>query len=361
MKYGILLIFSLLSACTKTKPDNATIIVGQLPNISNLKSQILIAPPILLRPVKSCVVDSFLIVAQSRKDSIFSIFKLPDCKYQMSFGIRGRGPNEFMNSSPGFTLAPVFSDHGSFAVDNYRNNIQYYRIKDIMQYNLAPYKTEELPSDIEGFQTIGYFNDTLIVGAPFRLNMLLLKYHSINQKVNQYKGYPDTYSFDDLNNLRNQYSGFMTVKQDNSKFALAYGSKGVIEIYNVNDTVPITIAYEGFPSLEENLGLHKDSEFSIFNKEKMIFCWGITSTNNYIYAKIYNDNYFNISDSKSMLTSYVAQLHVFNWNGKLMAVIKPEKYYTEFAVDKNNKYLYTIDENIENMIRRYDLQEVLPK
>jgi hypothetical protein len=39
----------------------------------------------------------------------------------------------------------------------------------------------------------------------------------------------------------------------------------------------------------------------------------------------------------------------------------PDIYYTEFAVDKSNKYLFTIDENVENMIRRYDLQEVLPK
>jgi hypothetical protein len=361
MRYLILLICILcLFACARTIPDNRNIIIEQLPNIKNLTSERLTIPPILLRPVKTCIVDSFLIVAQSRPDSIYSIFQLPDCKYLMSFGIKGRGPNEFLNSSHGFTLAPVYSDQGSFAVDNMRNNIQYYRINDIMQNYMTPYKIEELPSTMDGFQTIGYFYDTIIIAAPWRLKMLLLKYHSINKKIDLFKGYPNVYSFDDLMSLRNQYTGCITVKQDNSKFALAYGTKGIIEIYSINDTIPITISYKGFPSLEENLGLRKDSKFSTFSKDEMIFCWGISSTNRYIYAKIYNDKYFNISDGKGLLRSYIAEIHVFDWSGKLVTRLKPDNFYTEFVVDKNDKYLYTIDENVENIVSRVDLQKTLP-
>jgi hypothetical protein len=348
-------------ACAKTNPYGRDIIIDKFPDVKNIVSQILTVPPILLRPVKSCIVDSFLIVAQSRPDSIFSVFKLPDCEYLMSFGIRGRGPNEFLNSSPGFTLAPVYSDQGSFAVDNMRNNIQYYRINDILQKNFTPYKIEEFPSKIDGFQTIGYFGDTTIIGAPFRLNMLLFKYHSINKKIILFKEYPNVYSFDDLNDLRNQYSGCITVKKDNSKFAFAYGSKGIIEIYSINDTIPITISYKGFPSLEENSGLNNDSKFGTFRKDKMIFCWGISSTNRHIYAKVYNDKYFNLSDGKGLLRSYIAELHVFDWSGKLLTRLKPDYFYTQFVVDKNDRYLYTIDEDVESIIRRYDLQKSLPK
>jgi hypothetical protein len=156
-----------LFACAKTNPENRNIIVEEFPKIKNLTSQSLSIPPILLRPVKTFIVDSFLIVAQSRPDSIYSIFQLPDCKYLMSFGVKGKGPNEFLNSSPGFTLEPVYSNQGSFAVDNMRNNIQYYRINDILQNNITPYKTEELPSGMDGCQSIGYFYDTIIIATPW--------------------------------------------------------------------------------------------------------------------------------------------------------------------------------------------------
>ena len=362
MRHLILLICILcLFACENTKTDNRDIIVEQLPSVKNLTSQSLTIPPILLRPVKTCIVDSILIVAQSRPDSIYSIFQLPDCKYLMSFGIKGRGPNEFYNSNPGFTLAAVYSDQASFAVNNMRNNIQYYRINDIMQNILTPYKIEEFPSEMDGFQTIGYFNDTIIIVAPWRLKTLLLKYHSINKKIDHFKEYPNVYSFEDLMDLRNQYTGLITVKQDNSKFALAYVNKGVIEIYNINDTIPITVSYKDFPSLEDNLGLRKDSKGRTFSKDEMIFCWDICSTNRYIYAKIYNDKYVNISDGKGLLTSYIAEIHVFDWSGKLIARLKPDFFYSEFNIDTRDRYLYTIDENVENVIRRYDLQKVFPK
>src|SRR5512145_1659883 len=93
-------VFCLLS-CKKTETVNKTIIIDKLPPAKKIESQIIKVPPILLRPDGSCIVDSFLIIVQRRKDTIFSIFKLPECKYLLSFGNQGKGPNEFFNSPLG--------------------------------------------------------------------------------------------------------------------------------------------------------------------------------------------------------------------------------------------------------------------
>lgn len=354
-------IFCLLSS-TKTASVNKDIVIDKLPAAKKIESQILKVPPILLRPDGSCIVESFLIIAQRRPDSIFSIFKLPDCKYLLSFGNQGRGPNEFFNSPLGWTLKPVYSNQESFAVQNQLYNIQYYRINDIIKKNITPYKIEKIPTKLGGFRTIGYFSDTIIIGAPEYLDILLLKYYSNNKQIQTFKNYPNKYSVDDLNTLRNIYSGFITVKPDNLKFALAYGSKGVIEIYNINDSVPTTISYKDFPSLEKNLGLKKDSKYPMpHSNNQMIFCWGIKSTNRYIYARIYNDIYSNISDGKGLKRTYIPELTVFDWSGNLVTILKPDYFFTEFNIDNNDNYLYTIDNNIENIIRRYDISKSVPK
>lgn len=349
------------SACSEKESPDKTIIVDKLPEVKGIVSEVLEVPPILLKPRAVCIVDTFLIIAQGLPDSIFSIFTLPDCKYLMSFGTRGRGPNEFIDYYSSFTLAPVYNNQSTFAVGNKTTNIQYYRISDVLQKSITPYKIEELPREIDGFATVGYFDDSVFICAPFRLNMLLAKYNSNNKNLSRFRSYPNVYSFEDLNDLRNLYSGALTVKKDKSKFAKSYGNQGIIEIYNINDSVPVTISYKGFPSLEENNGLNNDSKRSIFSKDEMIFCWGICSTNRYIYAKIYNDHYYNISDGKGLIRSYIAEIHVFDWSGKLVARIKPDYFYSHFAVDMNDKYLYALDDNREDIIRRYDLQKALPE
>lgn len=351
--------FYYLLGCKNNDPIGKVILIDKLPYANNIESQKIEIPPILLRTSATCIVDSFLIVAQTRPDSIFSIFELPDCKYLLSFGNRGRGPNEFLNSVPSFTLGPAFNKQGSFAVDNLRNNIQYYNIYDVIDSIFTPYKIESFPSKIDGFRSIGYFSDTMLIGAPNRIDILLLKSHSSNKQIKSFKKYPNKYAFDDFNNLRNVYSGRITVKPDNSRFALAYGNKGCIEIYNINDTLPITISYKDFPSLEDNLGLNNDSKY--WTQTQMIFCWGMKSSNRYIYAKIYNDKYTSISDGKGLIRTYIPELTVFDWSGKLIVRLKPDNFYTEFEIDQNDKYLYTIDDNIENVIRRYDISNYLSK
>jgi hypothetical protein len=92
----------------------------------------------------------------------------------------------------------------------------------------------------------------------------------------------------------------------------------------------------------------------------MIFSWAIKATNKYIYALVFNTLYDNISDGKGLRRTYTPEIHVFNWSGKFIANLKLNKYFKYFDISMDDKYLYAIDNDIENLIRRYNLTDILP-
>jgi hypothetical protein len=336
------------------------ILISNIPATKTIEGTDLKIPPILLKPVSFEVVDSFLIVAQNRSDSIFSIFRLPECEYMLSFGMRGRGPDEFMTSFPNTSLSSINAGDGRFAVDNMMNNVQYYSIKDLIKKNYTPYKIEKLPTDLNGFQGIKYLVDTTMIIAPYRGNMHLAKYSTLTNTLSLFKEYSKTFSFEDTERLRGVYGCYIDLRPNNKQFVITYSNCGIIEIFRIDDNLPLTISYEGFPSLEDNLGLKQDSKTYILDKNQMIFSWAIKATNKYIYALVFNTLYDNISDGKGLRRTYTPEIHVFNWSGKFIANLKLNKYFKYFDISMDDKYLYAIDNDIENLIRRYNLTDILP-
>jgi len=357
-KVIILLIIPLLSCNSPLKKGQS--IIEDFPKSSQIEGINLSFKPILLKPLSMCIVDSFLIVSQHRMDTIFSIFHLPDCKLLKCFGNEGNGPNEFNLSFQNVTLGSIYGfSNSTFAVGNHMSNIQYYKIKDILENNLVPYLIEKLPPKLDGFQAITYLSDTMIIGAPYRENMHLFKYRSKGKKLEMFYAYPMQYPLMDSENMRGVFTCYISGRPDNQFFALTYSNLGMIEIYNIVTKEKHEIVYKGFPDLQHNLGLNKDSKRWIIKPEEKVFSWDIEVTQNYIYVKVFNTEYRNISDSKQLLRSLIAEIHVFDWNGKPILKLKPDKFYKYFDVDANDSFLYTLDDNVPNSIRRYDLSSLL--
>lgn len=350
----------LFVCCARITPDNKyLVVVDKFPLNIELKAEDLKVAPVLLKPSRMIIVDSFLIVYQNRKDTMISIFALPDCKYIKGFGQQGRGPEEF-NLAFANTFKPVhFSLNSSFGMGNNMTNIQYYKIMDVLNNNIKPYKIVSLPAKLNGFRAITYFTDTLIIGAPYRGNMDLFKYQVLSNEMVSFRDYDKEFPLMDPEIKREVYGCFMDGKPDNSKLVISYGNKGIIEILNINNNKHIEIKYKDFPTLEENLKLDNNSKVITFNPEQMVFCWGIVATNKHIYARINNTQYKNIAGREGMIRTFIAGIHVFDWSGNPVAIIKPDKFYNCFYIDEKDNYLYTIDENLENIIRRYDLSSIL--
>jgi hypothetical protein len=153
----------------------------------------------------------------------------------------------------------------------------------------------------------------------------------------------------------------MAVKPDNSKIVLGYIFKGTIEIYNLLEGKSLTLTYKDFPSLKENTGLNSTSKFWKHNPEEIICCRNIAATNKYIYVDVYNDHYSKIFNDEGPKRTFKSEIHVFDWSGNPIAKFRFAKYYRYFNIDKMDKYLYTIDDSVENVIKRFDLVKSLPK
>jgi hypothetical protein len=351
--------FLFVSSCITKNGKDYDVIIDNFQLVETLIATELSIPPILLRPTNMCIVDSFLIVTQSRMDSIFSIFKLPNCEYLLSFGGKGRGPNEFLSPNEYVTLGQVSGETSQFAVGNNRTNIQYYRINDIINRDFNPFKIATLPSGLSRFRAITYLSDSVIYCAPYGVNILICKYNTITNELETFRDYPEAFPFDDPETMRDIFGYNLAVKPDNSKIVLGYVSKGTIEIYDLANDKSITLAVKDFPSLRENTGLNSTSKFWAHKPEELIYTRNVAVTDNYIYVDVLNDRHSNIFNESGPIRTFISEIHVFDWTGKSIAKFRFSKYYRYFDIDKADKYLYTIDDSVENVIKRFDISQSL--
>jgi hypothetical protein len=356
--YFFVLFFCIIS-CTPTDKENQGISIDKFPLEVRLQATELKVPPILFKPSNMGIIDTFLVITQSRHDTIFSVFSLPECKYLMSFGNEGRGPNEFNLSFENVTFGPVNNDSCGFAVGNMMTRIQYYRIDDLLKRKPEPYRIERLPPELNGFRAMVYFGDSLIIGAPYRGNMNLFKYTSSDHQLISFQDYPMKFPLMYVESIREVFGLSMAVKPDNSKFVLAYQNFGKIEIYDLKKSQPLIVSYKGFPEFEKNTGLNESSKGLINNPEQIVFCEGIRATNKYIYISIANDKVANIYTRTGPNRNFIREIHVFDWSGNPVVKLKTDRYYHCYDIDPANEYLYTVNDTIADLIYRYDLRKIL--
>ncbi|NMH87538.1 BF3164 family lipoprotein [Flavivirga algicola] len=348
----------LIASCNnnRIKPDY---IIEKFPKEVDLVSKKIQLASNTLNVNRVLVIDSFFVISQKRKDSMFSIFKLPSFNHLYSFGNKGNGPLEF-NSASIQTFKPVHNETATFAMGNKMTNIQYYKIQDLLNKNITPYKISKLPPKLNSFRDIIYAKDSLIFGAPYGNNIDLFKYDNSESLLENFAEYLNDYPRMDSHTKREVYSCYMTIKPDNKKFVRTYSTMGRIEIFNIsqNRKRPITLEYKYFPTLEKNLKINKLSKTDQPLDKTKVFSWGIKANNDYIFVQIYNADYNTFIKNNFPLESFIPEIHIFDWHGKPIARCKLDSHFDFFDVDKENSYLYTTSLFENNIIRRYDLTKL---
>ncbi len=353
----------LLVECNKSgKQDDVIKYISGFPAEVNLNPVKIKVSPILLSPSNMCISDTFLIVSQNADDSMFSIFGLPDCKLLYRFGKKGRGPDEFIYSYPFQTLGSVNVDEGVFAVNNNVSDFQFYRIRDLLNNNISPYKTGSLPSEYYNIRSMAYIGDSVIIAAPNADSINILKYNINSNKSTVISYYPDVFPKLHRDLKREVYGCLIKAKPDNSRYIVAYAHTGRIEFYNIKDKEPYKILiYKDFPSLKDNTGLNNSSTEWNITPEQKFFCGYLAASNKYVFLGILGAKNSEIFLKDGPNRSFIPEIHVFTWEGEPVTKIKLEKFFFLLAVDKNADYFYVIDDMIANEIRRYDLKPALEK
>lgn len=88
---SFLILFFLLEGCTSKEK-----LVEQFPPLKELKADSISTPPILLSVTRLFITNNMLVAYQQRSDTMFSFWKLPECRYLFRAGSRGEGPNDFL-------------------------------------------------------------------------------------------------------------------------------------------------------------------------------------------------------------------------------------------------------------------------
>ncbi len=352
-----ILILSILG-CNTQHTEKENILIDAFPKSIELKNHTdLIVPNILLNPVRMCIVDSFLLILQQRDNSMLNIFLLPDCRHICDFGNKGNGPNEFVLSF-NTSFNPVHGKNSGFTLGNKMVDIRYYKIKDIIHNNVAPYKEVSLPVKLSRFRALINIADSVIYGQPYGGNMEMFKYNNNSEILEVFKEFPKGYPLLDNQFKTELYAYYLASKPDNKKFVKVFASEGKFEIYNLETNTSNLILYKNFPSLKDNYKINNSSKYLSHDENMKVFCQEVHATNQYIYAEIYNDKYKNIYDKDGFLREFIPEIHVLDWSGNPVAILKLNEYYSYFSVDMDDKYLYTCDNFVSDTIKRYDLEQL---
>lgn len=91
-RWFVLLASVILAGCGSQGSDG-----GKIPAVTPLHADSIEVPPVLLSTTSLFMVgDDTLGIYQRSDDTLFTFWKLPECKFLFKAGVRGQGPNDFL-------------------------------------------------------------------------------------------------------------------------------------------------------------------------------------------------------------------------------------------------------------------------
>ena len=87
-------LFTVLSACDFDNKN--THIITEFSKKKEIEITVIETAPVILAPEEMFIMNDQIWVFQSKKDSLFDVFALPNCNYLFSTGRKGQGPDEFI-------------------------------------------------------------------------------------------------------------------------------------------------------------------------------------------------------------------------------------------------------------------------
>jgi hypothetical protein len=312
--------------------------------------------------MRMIIIDSLLIVYQDLKDSLFSVFRLPDCSIVSRYGSKGKGPFEF--SQVGINVfCPTTDSIGNpgFSIINRGNKLQFHSISDFLQSNLKPYKIDTLPPGLSMMRAGEVLADSVLFGAPYGGEANIYKFNLNTGESKVFMPYFKIYPNLDKNEMRTVYGCYLTSNPDNTMLALTYRNAGKVEFFDLNKNNYFCLSFSDFPPLEKNLNLSVASEEYIHTGSERVFSFGIESTKKYIYILVFNTVYKKLVVNKELNAALIPEILVVKWDGTPVGRILLSSYFSLFAVDELDHYIYTVDFNCENKITRYNISQIFEK
>lgn len=313
------------------------------PEVIKLTSEVLLKEPEVLMkyPYKIKVQDSLVFLWDLHgTNKFFHIYSYPDLKYIISFGTKGKGCNEFVNTG-GFAI-----DKGKmFVFDSFKADLYIYSIDSLLHGLTTPSQVIAYPPECmpvlaftkveDKFAILSFDGKNRIIFVDSIGNVLERKY---NYPIDREISLPLYVNF-----LASLWDSFLDYNPRNKILSLATKLGDVVEIYNLgNQTKNIVIGKGGRPDIVE-----KNGGFSIGRIDGFS---DIQVKDKNIYA-LYSG-----SERTGEITPEGGNyIYVYDLQGHLERIYELEQYINGFDIHENEKTVYAVSSG-DNLISRYTLR-----
>lgn len=306
----------LLCSCRNEKSKIKTVTENDFPEYLNLKEDILRTKE-MLNIRNFFVQDSFLIINNSRKDSLFMIFDLNTLDCVTSWGLKGKGPGEYGT----FTHLMNISSEKFQVADFSRYLIQTYSIPEFklvdeqkISNDRLENQLKEIPQKILTTDGLLYFYDNFIGNE-----LLLTKWENGYPPIviNRFDSFKEKYK----SSLTSWGSMALNRKLDRIVYAYHYFRR--FDIINFQGEIIKTV--EITPSTPEPIEHGRNLDI-----ENSVLC--------YMGAKAFKDSfflYFLGRSQKEMLNKEIpihCYIEEYDWNGNPIKRYELNKYISDFEI-----------------------------
>ena len=278
------------------------------------------------------LVDSFLIILDSKTDSLFHIINLKNMEWK-EFGAKGQGPSEFLHPfhfhhQENGTLC-VWDLFKSSMTTLYVNNI--FKNKTLQQQNILSINDDRstfssLPTKYNTFISQGAYEDGMFKLLDHKGNLIKC-FFEYPHKNREEKNIP-------AKTRALTYQGQMMASPSLNKFCFACIYAPIINFYNIHkDSIELIKSNKkGYPNY-----IFENESAMISSHNKAAYSQ-IYTTSKYVYALYSGKNWDEYK--KDFLKSQ--KIEVYNWHGELEKTYTTSIPLTLICVTSDHKMIYAI-------------------
>lgn len=268
-----------------------------------------------------------LALISTRSDTMIYLYSLPDLKFIKNFGLKGKGPDEFL--LPMFVKIP----NNDLCLWGYSNSTLIRKLNIDSSTNVVLEKEYRLKK-YENFNQMHIIRDSVFVYSTIPMDYKIKTYNLKNQKeLGEIK-----IKVDKDNDNPNHYSNRGVIAANDSVIVYAYNYKKQIDIYDSK-------------TLELKKTLVADYEYEKPTddyREEIIYYLNVIPGKKYFYALYRGVRYKDAIENTRVI-------EVFDYNGIPIIRYKFDISPNLFFVDEENNIMYGYVDKYPDVLFKYNL------
>lgn len=302
--------------------------IDSFPRTDTIAMERIETPPVLINPCNMTVADGMLVVYQEKAEALYAFFSLPDCRYLLSAGTKGRGPNELLKPDRRFLAAC----DGGFKILDAGQTIKHVRLDSCRLRVVAQKNIASGGQPVNNYIELGD-RSCFINMEDDKMEFALLDPHADSCRL--VSPYPEWCTARDPKLFT--YMKNLVAKPSGERFAAFYTYFRKIRFFD-RDGVLLREVETTIPEAVPAVDFGKENNYATYASYPY-------ATDNRIYVLCKNGG---VHDTDAPYT----EMQIWDWDGNPVRRLLLDKPVSLFTVDPANGYIYATNRAEETAIYR---------